>query len=176
MMPTCGFSSFFPLFCIECIFVRFFVYFECQGEYQNKYRNSKSWSRMIMPKANNNDNKIKIFESRRTFIGVLWGKLMTYCLLMCGKSRLLCLSGSGVKHLEQNFKNSRFGIRKPEFAFWRAMFLVMSLGPLINLNLSIIPKATGWLWSSYFISLHLTFVTCETQEKLLPFSLGCKDS
>lgn len=70
-----------------------------------------------MPKANNNDNKVKIFECRRTFIGVLWGKLMTYYLLICGKSSQLCLSGSRVKHLEQNFKNSRLGIRKPEFAF-----------------------------------------------------------
>lgn len=79
-------SPHFPhFFCIDRIFVRFFFYFECQGEYKNRYKNSKSWSRMVMPKDNNNDNKIKIFESRRTFVGVLWGKLMTYCLSMCGK-------------------------------------------------------------------------------------------
>lgn len=114
-------SPHFPhFFCIQCIFVRFFVYFVCQGECKNRYRNSKSWSRMVMPKDNN--NKFKIFEIGRTFMGVLWGKLMTYCLWMCGKSCRLCLSGSGLKHLEQNFKNSPFGIRKPDFAFWRALF------------------------------------------------------
>ena len=116
MTSTCMFS-FFPLFFVLNVFLSgtLLVSFECPGEYKNKSRNSKSWSGMVMPK----DEKKKLKHLNPEILslesfGEGWWHIH-------GKSSQLCLSDLRVKYVEQNFKNSRFGIRNPEFSLERGL-------------------------------------------------------